>query len=175
MVSSIELQIQQKALAFYRHNFYSCYMKQLFVLLAALSTVSAFAQKAVYNKALADSLGADQYGMKRYVLVMLKTGSNKRDRKETVDSLFAGHMKNIGRLADEGKLVVAGPLRKNDKTYRGIFILNVKTKDEALALLDSDPAIKEKLLVPELYEWYGSAALPMYLRYHAEIEAASPE
>lgn len=149
-------------------------MKQLLVtVFIGLSLASAAQQASGYNKTLADSLGADQYGMKMYTLVMLKTGSHKIERKETVDSLFAGHMKNIGRLVDAGKLIVAGPLKKNDRSFRGIFILNVKTKEEALALLDSDPAIHEKLLEAELYEWYGSAALPMYLPYHSKVEKAS--
>lgn len=123
-----------------------------------------------YNKALADSLGGDDYGMKMYVLVILKTGTNKIERKETVDSLFKGHLANIGRLASIGKLVVAGPLKKNDKMYRGIFILNVKTLEEANELLATDPAIKEKLLDAELYQWFGSSALPMYLPYHDKVE-----
>lgn len=122
-----------------------------------------------YDKHLADSLGSDEYGMKRYVLVILKTGPATISEKPVVDSLFRGHMANIGRLAQEGKLVVAGPLQKNDKTYRGIFILNVKTLDEAKALLQTDPAIKANLLDSELYSWYGSAALPMYLKYHEKV------
>jgi len=123
-----------------------------------------------YNKTLADSLGGDDYGMKAYVLVILKTGPVVIENKKIVDSLFKGHLNNIGRLAKEGKLVVAGPLKKNEKTYRGIFILNVKTIEEANALLATDPAVKEKLLDAELYNWYGSSALPMYLPFHEKVE-----
>lgn len=123
-----------------------------------------------YDKALADSLGADEYGMKSYILVILKTGPNKIDDKNKTDSLFKGHMENIGRLASLGKLIVAGPLGKNEKSYRGIFILNVKTIDEANSLLSTDPTIKEKIFEVELYNWYGSAALPMYLKSHDKIE-----
>lgn len=123
-----------------------------------------------YNKQLADSLGADEYGMKAYILVMLKTGPEKEPDKARRDSLFKGHLQNIGRLASIGKLVVAGPMMKNDKEYRGIFILNVKTREEALELLNSDPAIHSKLLDAELYSWYGSAALPLYLKMHDQIE-----
>jgi uncharacterized protein YciI len=108
--------------------------------------------------------------MKQYTLVILKTGTAKIDRKETVDSLFQGHMENIQRMAAAGKLMVAGPIKKNDKTYRGIFILNVKTTEEANELLAKDPAIKEKLLEAELYQWYGSSALPMYLPFHNKVE-----
>ncbi len=99
------------------------------------------AQKANldYDSTLAKKYGADDYGMKWYTLVLLKTGPVKIEDKKIVDSLFAGHLKNIGRLADEGKLVVAGPLGQNDK-YRGIFILNVDTIEKANELLQTDPA-----------------------------------
>lgn len=145
-------------------------------LLLSLSAWNTGAQQvsAVYNKALADSLGADEYGMKKYVLVILKTGPAVMKNKAKTDSLFAGHMANIGRLADAGKLVVAGPMSKNDKKYRGIFILAAKSKEEALALLATDPAVHGGLLAAELYEWYGSAALPAYLGVHRQIEKTTP-
>jgi uncharacterized protein YciI len=108
--------------------------------------------------------------MKMYVLAILKTGSNRTEEKQRADSLFIGHMQNIGRLAKMGKLVAAGPLKKNEKEYEGIFILNVKTIEEANALLETDPAIKAKMLEAELYQWYGSAALPLYLQYHDNVK-----
>jgi uncharacterized protein YciI len=125
-----------------------------------------YAQQTVnpnYDPALATKLGADDYGMKYYIFVILKTGTNQTDNKAMTDSCFAGHMKNIKRLADIGKLVVAGPMGKNEKTYRGIFVLNTNNLEEANELLQTDPAIREKLLDVELYKWYGSAALPEYL------------
>lgn len=128
---------------------------------------------STYDKALADSLGADEYGMKMYVLVMLKTGSNQTADKATTDSLFNGHMQNIGRLVSMKKLVVAGPLQKNEKNYRGIFILNAKTLEEAKSLIDTDPAIKAKLLDADMFMWYGSAALPLYLPYHEKVQKQS--
>lgn len=85
-----------------------------------------------------------------------------------------GLLDNINRLVDDGKLIVAGPLGKNDKTYRGIFILTVKTIEEAEALLQTDPAIKEGLLDFELYKWYGSAALPEYLESSDRIWKVNP-
>jgi len=141
------------------------------ILCAASLCAGAQNSNKKFNKALADSLGADEYGMKMYVLVILKTGNSTITDKSKIDSLFKGHMQNIGRLADQGKLVVAGPMKKNDKNYRGIFILNVKTIAEANALLETDPAVKAKLLDAETYEWYGSAALPLYLKHHDEVKA----
>ncbi|RYZ20857.1 MAG: hypothetical protein EOO16_15205 [Chitinophagaceae bacterium] len=146
-------------------------MMHLRFLALLLLPFSAFAQSApTYDKSLADSLGADDYGMKRYQLVLLKTGTASIPAKGVSDSLFAGHMTNIGRLAASGQLVVAGPLQKNEKAYRGIFILNVGTPEEARALLATDPAVKAGLLDAEIYGWYGSAALPTYLPNHARVQ-----
>ena len=145
------------------------------ILLFSCSFVGAAQEPGkLYNKTLADSLGADKYGMKSYVFVLLKTGSNTTTDKDKLNLLFRGHMENIGKLVKEGKLVVAGPFGKNDRSYRGIFILNVRTAEEARSLLDTDPAIKEKVLDAEILEWYGSAALPMYLPYHGKIEEQKP-
>ncbi|RYZ18706.1 MAG: hypothetical protein EOO16_21805, partial [Chitinophagaceae bacterium] len=69
-----------------------------------------------------------------------------------------------------GKLVVAGPMRKNERSLRGLFIFNVRTIAEAQELLKTDPAVAADLLDAELYEWYGSAALPTYLPNHERVQ-----
>ena len=141
-----------------------------------VSGLTAFGQtnNPNYDSVLAKKLGADDYGMKRFVLVILKTGSNTTTDKNFIDQCFAGHMKNINRLVEEGKLLVAGPLVKNERTYRGIFILNVPSVEDARSLLDTDPAVKEKLLDAELFTWYGSAALGEYLGASDKIWKIKP-
>ena len=102
--------------------------------------------------------GADEYGMKQYVMALLKKGPN-RDRSEAdAQRLQRAHMDNIGRLAREGKLILAGPFIK-EGDLRGIYIFDVKTEEEAKKLVETDPAIKEGSLIMELIPWYGSAAL----------------
>jgi uncharacterized protein len=140
------------------------------LLLFTLVNVKAQTENPKYNKRLADSLGADDYGMKMYVLVILKQGQVEITDKKKLDSLFYGHLQNIKHLAETGKLVVAGPLKKNDRNYEGIFIFNVRTIEEANILLETDPAIKAKALDTELFQWYGSAALPIYLPYHDNVK-----
>lgn len=143
-------------------------MKNLLILffLAVAFTATAQDKKINpnYDAELAKKLGADDYGMKMYVLVILKTGSNTTATKAETDSAFAGHMQNMGNLVKTNKLIVAGPLGKNDKTYRGIFILNTKSIEEAKEILATDPAYKAKLLDAEIMNWYGSAALAEYLK-----------
>jgi len=123
-----------------------------------------------YDSTLAKRLGADERGMKSYILVILKSGPNKLEQGPVRENLFKGHFENINRMAESGKLVIAGPLEDNNNSYRGIFILNVKTKDEAKDLLKSDPTIREKIFDADLYEWYGSAAISEYLKVQKRIE-----
>lgn len=128
-----------------------------------------------YDEALAKKLGADDYGMKSYFLVILKTGTNTSTDNELISRSFRGHLDNINRLAEEGKLIVAGPLGPNDNQYRGIFILNnVASAEEAEKLLLTDPAIKNGFLGYEIFPWYGSAALPEYLPASDKIWKEKP-
>jgi len=145
----------------------------LFLLIVLGSIWSAFGQQS-YDSELADSLGADAYGMRMYQLVILKTGTEVIEDKERVQKLFRGHLDNIGQLAKEGKLVVAGPLGKNELEYRGIFIFKLDNKEEIQELLKTDPAIEAGIFDVEILDWYGSAALPMYLPYHKQIEKEQP-
>ena len=146
-------------------------MKKSYITLfiSLILSVTAYAQKPIYDSILAKKLQADDYGMKMYVFVMLKTGTNKSIDKEARNKAFAGHMKNIQYMADNGKLAVAGPFEKGG-THRGLFILNVTTFEEANKLLEEDTAIKEKYLEPELIQWYGSASLMETPEIHKKLQ-----
>ncbi len=124
-----------------------------------------------YDAQLAQQLGADDYGMKSYVLVILTTGeqdaviSDKAQRAE----LFKGHFANMGRLAKEGKLLLAGPL-SDYKKRRGLFILNVASLEEAEALVKTDPTIKAGIFDYNLTKYYGSAALQLINEWHPKLQ-----
>ncbi|WP_445778135.1 YciI family protein [Shewanella sp.] len=112
----------------------------------------------LFDQARATKNGADEYGMKRYVMAFLKRGPNRDRPKAEADELQRLHMANIGRLAEEGKLVLAGPFL-GDGDLRGIYIFDVETLEQAKQLTATDPAIKAGSLIMELVPWYGSAAL----------------
>jgi len=150
-------------------------MKNTFFFLPiVMFVVSGFSQNPNYDQELATNLGADEYGMKSYTFVILKTGSNKSTDKAFVDSCFRGHFENMNRMVENGKLIVAGPMAKNEKTYRGIFILDTTDSTEVNNLLNADPSIKEGLLEAEIYGWYGSAALREYLDASDKIWKLKP-
>jgi uncharacterized protein YciI len=142
-----------------------------FLLLLLCFSSALFSQEtgSNYDEKLAKSLNADELGMKKYVFCLLKTGSNAPATKEEKEKLFKGHMDNIGRLAKEGKLVVAGPFMKNERNYRGIYIFNASNIEEAKEFVSTDPAVQSNLLEAELTLWYGSAALQETLKIHEKI------
>lgn len=151
-------------------------MKRLLLtimLIAGLAVANGQQPAAEYDPNLAKEFGADNYGMKTYMLVILKTGSQVIENKALRDSLFAGHMRNISRLADEGKLIVAGPLSANDNNYRGIFILDTDSIELAKNWLQTDPVISEKVLDADIYRWYGAAALRSYLEVQEKVTKTS--
>ncbi len=123
-----------------------------------------------FDANLAKELGADDYGMKSFYFVVLKTGTNKGDNKELMNEAFKGHMENINRLVKEEKLIVAGPFGKNADNYRGLFIINnIDNEADVKTILETDPAIKSAYLSYSIYKWYGSAALPLYLPYVDQV------
>lgn len=123
---------------------------------------------AQYDSVKAKKLGADKYGMKRYVMAFLKSGPYVESDKEKAADLQKAHMDNIGRMAKEGKLVLAGPFI-NGGEFRGIYIFNVETIEEAEALTNTDPAVQAGALIMDLKMWYGSAALMEVNEIHNSI------
>ena len=149
-------------------------MKNFLLISCVLLVLSTAAQtkNPTYDASLAKKLGADEYGMKRYVMAFLKEGPNRIKDSLKNAELQKAHLKNIIRLAYEGKLLIAGPFL-DDQDVRGIFIFNVETIEEARALTATDPAIRAGSLVMELRPWYGSAALMEVSSIHKKLEKKS--
>lgn len=148
-------------------------------LLAILSSSAVFAQKTEapidpsYDAELAKRLGADDRGMRQYVMCFLKTGTLKITDKAKTDELMKGHFGTISRLAAAGKLIAAGPFVEGGD-FRGLYLFDVKTIEEAKQLTESDPSIKEGYFKVEFIKWYGSAALMEVNGIHKKISKMNP-
>jgi len=146
------------------------------VAVVAQQEASAAPSKPQYDAELAKRLGADKMGMRKYVLALLKTGPNDAAiaDKEKRAELFKGHFRMIERLAGEGKLVLAGPFNDERKEFRGLYIFNVETIEEAQKLTETDPSIKAGIFRVEFIKWYGSAALMEVNNIHSRILQENP-
>jgi len=125
-----------------------------------------------FDSTLAKKLQADKYGMHQYVMAFLKRGPNRSQDSTQAAKLQRAHLDNISRLAEEGKLVLAGPFL-DDGDLRGIYIFDVTTIEEAVELTKTDPAIKAGRLIMEMHPWYGSAALMQVNEVHAKLSKKS--
>ncbi len=143
-------------------------------LFPGLATAIAKDEPAIhYDAALAKSLGADERGMRSFVLVVLKTGPIKVPAGEKRTEMFAGHMANIQRLAAEGKLVFAGPLDGVDG-WRGLFIFVGSDIATVKTYVATDPVIVNGEMVAEYHDLYGSAGLMMLNEISRKITRESP-
>lgn len=97
--------------------------------------------------------GDTTFTMKQYFFCLLTKGPHRDQDSATAALIQSGHMENIRRLADDGTLVVAGPFG-DDGEWRGIFVFDVATKEEAERLVASDPAIKTGRLKAEIHPWW---------------------
>ncbi len=155
----------------------------IFLLLAILGFIgcaqetdqntNASTDEVNYDESLAAELGADEYGMRRYVMALLKSGPNRDQDEETAKKLQEGHMENIRKLGSEGKLIVAGPFLDGGD-LRGIYIFDVPTIEEARELTETDPAIQAGRLKMDLHPWYGSAGLMRVNDIHSKISRENP-
>ena len=145
----------------------------VWLLCAGLCTAAQAGEPpASFDAALAEELGADDYGMRRYVMAILRAGPNRDHDADTARALQRGHMEHMQRMAADGKLVLAGPFL-DDGEMRGIFVFAVETLAEAEALTAADPAVESGRLSMELHPWYGSAALMKVGEIHGAVSRTS--
>lgn len=99
------------------------------------------------------------FGQTKFMFVFLNPNPAKEELpEEKVKSLQASHLANIKTLAQEGKLLVAGPFDGGG----GIFIMNTRSVEEAKEWINTDPAIKANRYKIEILPWTprrGSACL----------------
>lgn len=100
-----------------------------------------------------------------YTLVYLKTGPAQGLTKDAQQQAFAGHMANMGKLARQGQLVMAGPFgaKRSDNALRGIFVLATADEAEARRIAETDPAVQAGVFALEFHPFRTAAPLPQFL------------
>lgn len=124
----------------------------------ALSAQAQTPPAPAFDEALAQRTGANENGMRSYVLVILKSSSTPVPKGEARDAMFRGHFANMKRLSEAGILKVAGPL-DGQLGRRGVFILAVPDVETARQHVATDPVIVQGEMEAEYHRFFSSAAL----------------
>ena len=127
-------------------------MKKIFTLIVSLLVIHqvGFCQKDSTAK-------KPEEKVRQFWLVILKTGPKDAEITDTTrrKEIFTGHFANMERLYNDGILKAAGPFGKNDFTWRGLFILDCKTKDDAEMYVKTDPAVAAGVFIVDIVPWYS--------------------
>src|SRR5207237_10821027 len=108
---------------------------------AALLAINALAQTAT-PPVKAPEIGPGGFEMTTYYVGFLYRGPKwTPEQTPETESLQKAHLANIMKMAQEGKLVVAGPFT-DAGDLRGLYVFRVGSMAEAQALPGTDPAAK---------------------------------
>jgi len=116
-------------------------------------------------------VGPGGFEMTTYYVGFLYRGPRwTPEQTPETEAIQKGHMANIQKMADAGKLLVAGPFTDNGD-LRGLFVFKVATLEEARALAAADPAVQAGRLRLEFHPWF--AAKNIKVTAQAEPPAAA--
>nr|WP_319509880.1 YciI family protein [uncultured Draconibacterium sp.] len=115
----------------------------------------AFAVSAQDQREFSYTEGDTTYTMKRYVFMLLESGETKSKDSTEAAHYQELHMAHLNKLAESGKLIVAGPFEGGGDN-RGLLIFDVETVDEALKLEGEDPSVKTNRLKMNAFYWWGA-------------------
>ena len=89
-----------------------------------------------------------------YVLKLNPALYHPHEWTQEEEEFVSRHFSNLQELLAEGKLILAGKTGgiDNEKTF-GIVILEVETEDEALAIMNNDPAVAAGVMTAELFPY----------------------
>ncbi len=136
-------------------------MKSLILLsfLFASMAIGARAQSTSQPQQPKAETKPPRFDNEQYQLGLLRRGPKwTPESTPETQKIQEGHMANINRMAQLGKLFAAGPILDNGD-LRGIFIFRAASVDEVKALAEADPAIKAERLKLEIVPWFGSKGI----------------
>jgi uncharacterized protein YciI len=101
-------------------------------------------------------IGPGGFEMTTYYVGFLYRGPKwTPEQTPETEALQKAHLANIQKMAEAGKLLVAGPFTDGGD-LRGLYVFRVATLEEAEALAATDPAVKAGRLRLEFHPWFAA-------------------
>lgn len=89
-----------------------------------------------------------------FYLVILKKGDQwSPEVTPEVMEIQKRHLAHLSHLAEQGKLLIAGPFIDGPDDKRGLSIIAADSMEEAVALTEADPAVQAGRLKVEVIRW----------------------
>ena len=110
--------------------------------------------------------------------VWIQTGPEDASvQGEARSTAFAGHFSNMDRMAEEGDLLLAGPLGEAEHRpeHRGIFVLRTRDLERARTIAGTDPTAMAGVFQFEIEPFRSADGLDRLNDWHAAAVAASGE
>jgi len=88
-----------------------------------------------------------------YQLKLIPSLLNEENWTDRENDIIHRHFEVLQNLKNEGKLILAGRTLNMDPTGFGIVIVEVNSEEEAIELMESDPAVKERIMEATLFPY----------------------
>lgn len=88
-----------------------------------------------------------------YQLKLIPSLLDESNWTEKENKIVQHHFEELQELQKAGKLILAGRTLNMDVNGFGIVILEVESEEEAQALMENDPAVKEGIMEASLFPY----------------------
>jgi uncharacterized protein YciI len=101
----------------------------------------------------ASGQGQPEPAQNEYIFSYLVLDAPEQLSPDAMNTAMQGHFANMSKLAQEGDLLIAGPLAEPriDTTYRGIFVFSTGDIEKGRQLFATDPSVQAGVFRPEMY------------------------
>lgn len=88
-----------------------------------------------------------------YILKLIPRLIDQAKWTQREENIVDRHFAKLQKLLGDGKLILAGrTLNMDEKTF-GIVIIEVESEEEALNIMNNDPAVSEGVMTAELFPY----------------------
>jgi uncharacterized protein YciI len=93
--------------------------------------------------------------LESYTFVLLRRGPRADEFSDAeLEELQAGHLDFLGRMRDDGHLLLSGPFRdQEDETKRGFCVYRTEIGETKRLIAEGDPSVRAGRMAVETMTW----------------------